>query len=70
MFCRLATDDTPILIPQNGPLIIGAAADQDVDVLIDEPHVSGRHARIEIVPCDGDRRRHQDYRWVHSQCQL
>jgi len=62
--CRLATANTPILLPQNGPLIIGATSEQDADVLIDEPRVSGRHARIEIVPCDGGSKCNQDYRLV------
>ena len=55
--------DAPILLPQNGPLIIGATAEQDADVLIDEPRVSGRHARLEIVPCNGGSKCNKDYRW-------
>lgn len=35
-------------------------------MLIDEPRVSGRHARIEIVPCDGGSKCNQDYRWAHK----
>ena len=45
-------------------MIIGATSEQDVDVLIDEPRVSGRHARIEIVPCDGGSKCNRDYRRV------
>ena len=33
-------------------------------MLIDEPRVSGRHARIEIVPCDGGSKCNRDYRRV------
>ena len=33
-------------------------------MIIDEPRVSGRHARIEIVPCDGGSKCNQDYRLV------
>ena len=56
--------DAPILLPQNGPLVIGATSEQDADVLIDEPRVSGRHARLEIVPCNGGSKCNKDYRWA------
>ena len=56
--------DAPILLPQNGPLVVGASSEQDVDVHIDEPRVSGRHARLEIVPCNGGSKCNKDYRWV------
>ncbi len=65
--CRLAVADAPILLPQNGPLIIGATSDQDADVLIDEPRVSGRHARLEIVPCNGGSKCNKDYRWAPTE---
>ena len=45
-------------------MIIGATSEQDADMLIDEPRVSGRHARIEIVPCDGGSKCNRDYRRV------
>lgn len=61
-YCRLAVADAPILLPQSGILVIGAASGQDADVLIDEPRVSGRHARLEVVPCNGGSKCNRDYR--------
>ena len=60
--CRLAVADAPILVPQNGLLVIGAPSGQDADVLIDEPRVSGRHARLEVIPCNGGSKCNRDYR--------
>ena len=62
--------DAPIVLPQSGPLIIGATSEQDVDVLIDESRVSGRHARLEIVPCNGGSKCNKDYRWAPRDCSM
>lgn len=62
-WCRLSAQDKAVLLPQRGPLIIGAADDADVDVILDAPTVSGRHARLELVPT-GKGRRQSDFRSV------
>lgn len=49
-WCRLGAQGKAVLLPQQGPLIIGAVEDADIDVILDAPTVSGRHARLEIVP--------------------
>ena len=41
--------------------MLGAAEDADVDILLDEPTVSGRHIRLEVVPC-GKGRPHREFR--------
>ena len=38
-------------LPRAGPFIIGSAADQDCDLIIDSPSVAPRHLRLELVPC-------------------
>jgi len=45
-----------VLLPQQGPLIIGAVEEADADVILDAPTVSGRHARLEVVPTGKGRR--------------
>ena len=44
-----------------GPVVLGAAEDADVDILLDEPTVSGRHIRLEVVPC-GKGKHHREFR--------
>lgn len=61
--CRLSAQDKVILLPQRGPLIIGAVEDADADVILDAPTVSGRHARLELVPT-GKGRRQADFRFL------
>lgn len=63
--CRLSAQDRAILLPQRGPLIIGAVGDADADVILDAPTVSGRHARLELVPT-GKGRRQSDFRFLPS----
>ena len=63
MVCRLSAQDKVILLPQRGPLIIGAVDDADADIILDAPTVSGRHARLEIVPT-GKGRRQSDFRFL------
>ncbi|BDA46038.1 probable GTP diphosphokinase CRSH, chloroplastic at N-terminal half [Coccomyxa sp. Obi] len=59
----LSAQDKVILLPQRGPLIVGAVDDADADVILDAPTVSGRHARLEIVPA-GEGRRQSDFRCI------
>lgn len=60
-WCRCGAEGKAILLPQQGPLIIGAVEDADADVIIDAPTVSGRHARLEVVPT-GKGSRSTDFR--------
>ena len=38
-------------LPRAGPFIIGSAADQDCDLIIQSPSVAPRHLRLELVTC-------------------
>ncbi len=63
---RLGTAGAPILLPRQGPLVLGAVSDGDADVLLAEPTVSGRHLRLEVVPCAAAGRSRHEYRRVPS----
>lgn len=65
---RLGTEGAPILLPRRGPLVLGAVSDGDADVVLAAPTVSGRHLRLEVVPCAASGGNRHDYRHTHSSC--
>ena len=47
------SNDITIVLPEHGPLVVGATSERACDVVLDDDRVSGRHLMFEVVDVPG-----------------